>query len=190
MQDSKIIVIGYLDQRAFRYLYGDGWKDIDFTSIANNNELLNIDWQTDKPFILLKYDDSMSTFTREQTANLNEPMHIEFWYSEENLYVTKQDSSILIPKTDKELSHISIAGHGIEGFPENTLTVTINDESETSIATRPGEQYLLEIDFPTIPVGGTLKIKLHSDVAISPYDLGIGEDRRPLGVWIDQYMLL
>jgi hypothetical protein len=187
--NSKVIINGPFDKKAFRYLYGNEWDDIDCTIVSSDIDLPNISWQTNKDILLLWYDYAEQKFYNESTINFHEPMYLDFWYNQDGLYVTKQDSIILIRKSNREFSHMSIIGYEEMGFPENTLTVTVNDTSTASVTIKPKEQYSLEIDFPTVSVGEMLKIEFHTDTVIVPYDVGVGEDRREFGAFINQYTL-
>jgi len=88
---------------------------------------------------------------------------------------------------DKVASSFSLIGYYPENFPENNITVTINDNESLTIDMIPGNFFFLDLKFENLL--DTVHIDIKTEKTIIPKDEGWNSDTRELGAIISSWNL-
>ena len=105
---------------------------------------------------------------------------IGFYAKENNNYWINKNAGIVL--VNKTANHFSLNGKYPENFPENTMTVTINNNESVTFDLLPGKLFNIEMDFKNIY--DDIYIKINTKYSVIPKDEGWNNDIRELAAII------
>ena len=136
--------------------------------------------------ILRKY--KLNVFRYGNIANTLQPYvrYSGFHDKEINGNWIEGNASIII-ENNSTATRFFLKGYYPENWPENYITVTINENESTTSVLVPGNTFMVELDF--INNLQTISIDLKTEKSFIPRDEGWNEDNRELGAFITHWSL-
>jgi hypothetical protein len=134
--------------------------------------------------LLKKY--KLNIFRNDNYRNI--PLYNGFYGAESGGSRWINGNARIIVRGNSTATRFSLNGYYPENWPENNITVTVNNKESVTVEMIPGDQFTLELDFEN-SFDNELYIDLKTEKTFIPKDEGWGEDGRELGAIITSWSL-